>query len=62
MDAKEYDRIADMLVIFRGKLPLTIDLDYKNASNKAYMLRMTIDMLLMLIDEFAQLDDKGWIK
>lgn len=62
MDAKEYDRIADKLMQFRAKIPITIDLEYKNASNKSYMLRQSIDMLLMLIDEFAELDSKGWIK
>tara|TARA_B100000459_G_C8442198_1_gene142121 strand:+ start:242 stop:430 length:189 start_codon:yes stop_codon:yes gene_type:complete len=62
MDATEYDKIAHQLITFRSKLPLTCDLEYKNASNKAYMMRMSIDLLLKLIDEYAELDDKGWIR
>ncbi len=62
MDAIHYDKIADKLLQFRNKIPLTAYLEYKNASNKAYMLRMNIDMLLKLIDEFAELDNKGLIK
>lgn len=62
MDSKEYDKIVDKLMQFRGKIPLTADLEYKNASNKAYSLRLNIDLLLKLIDEFAELDSKGWIK
>jgi len=62
MDAKEYDKTVDKLIQFRGKIPLTAYLEYKNASNKAYMLRMNIDLLLKLIDEFAELDGKGLIK
>ena len=62
MDSKEYDKIVDKLMQFRGKIPLTADLEYKNASNKAYALRLNIDLMLKLIDEFAELDGKGWIK
>jgi hypothetical protein len=62
MDSREYDKIVDKLMQFRGKIPLTADLEYKNASNKAYALRLNIDLLLNLIDEFAELDGKGWIK
>lgn len=62
MDSTEYDKIVDKLMQFRAKIPLTADLEWKNASNKAYALRLNIDLLLKLIDEFAELDGKGWIK
>ena len=62
MNSIEYDKIVDKLMQFRGKIPLTADLEWKNASNKAYALRLNIDLLLKLIDEFAELDSKGWIK
>lgn len=62
MDASDYDKIVDKLIQFRRKIPLTAYLEYKNASNKAYALRLNIDFLLKLIDEFAELDGNGLIK
>lgn len=62
MDPQDYDKIVDKLIQFRSKIPLTAYLEYKNASNKAYMLRMNIDFLLKLIDEFADLDAKELIR
>ena len=47
---------------FRGKLPLKTHLYDDNAQNKAEMLRMTIDLLIVRIDNFAVTDARGWIK
>ena len=62
MDAKEYDKIIDKLMQFRGKIPLTMHLTDGIAQDRAYMLRMTVDLLIHRIDEFAQADVRGWIK
>lgn len=61
MDAQEYDRIVDKLLQFRGKLP-NYPLKMRSAKIKAANLRQLIMDLLTLIDEFAALDEKGWIK
>ena len=62
MDSKEYDKIVDKLMQFRGKLPLKTHLYDDNAQDKAQMLRMTIDLLIDRIDNFAESDARGWIK
>lgn len=62
MDPIQYEKIADKLMQFRGKIP-------KNETLADHMARMTcddmkikIDSLLMYIDEFAKLDEAGWIR
>jgi len=62
MDPVQYEKIADKLMQFRGKIP-------KNETLADHMARMTcddmkikIDHLLMFIDEFAKLDEAGWIR
>ena len=62
MDAKDYDRIADKLMQFRGKFPRWQELNHELAK---YHLRDTIiliDSLLGHLDSLAQMDDKGWIE
>lgn len=62
MDPVQYEKIADQLMQFRGKIP-------KNETLADHMARMTcddmknkIDYLLMIIDKFAKLDETGWIR
>ncbi len=61
MDAKDYDRIADVLMQFKGKLPLfnivpdTLEKKYVNNTHGH------INQLLILIDTLAKMDDKGWL-
>ena len=62
MDSQEYDKIVDKLMQFRGKLPQTMHLTDKSAQDKAYLLRLTLDLLVDRIDEFAKSDSRGWIK
>lgn len=62
MDAQEYDKIVDKLMQFRGKLPSDTHLTNKVAQDKAYMLRRTLDLLVERIDQFANMDARGWIK
>ena len=62
MDSKEYDRIVDKLMQFRGKLPQTMHLTDKSAQDRTYLLRLTLDLLVGRIDEFAKSDARGWIR
>ena len=58
MDAKEYDRIADLLMQIRTKYKL---LDSKNEVN-AKRLRYVghyLDQIIMLNDHIGELDGKG---
>ena len=61
MDAKDYDRLADVLMQFKGKLPLfyleTDTLEQKYVNNT----HQSINELLILIDTLAKMDDKGWL-
>jgi len=62
MDAKHYDKIADYLLQFRGKIPNVQDLGNKYAISEQSKLIIQIDNCLKAIDRYAMLDDKGWIK
>ena len=62
MDPIHYDKIADKLMQFRGKLPDPSTLTDKKAEFTVDQLIIYIDGLLANVDTFAQLDAKGWIK
>ncbi len=62
MDAIHYEKIADALMQFRGKLPKDGTLGDKKAEFTVDQLKIYIDGLLANIDVFADLDDKGWIR
>ena len=62
MDAKEYDKIVDKLMQFRGKIPITGNLNNDTAKVAARNVRNSIDNLLDYIDSLAELDALGWIK
>jgi len=62
MDAIHYDKIADKLMQFRGKLPRSGQLSDKKAEFTVDQLKIYIDGLLENIDAYAELDAKGWIK
>ena len=60
MDAKEYDRIADLLMQIRKK--------YKNLNvNDEYMISLhrslieSLDTLMGINDVFAKYDSMGWL-
>ena len=64
MDPIHYDKIADQLMQFRAKL-----LKYDNynpidirAKWTKQMFREQIDDFLLLIEEYAKIDAKGWLK
>ena len=62
MDPIHYDKIADKLMQFRGKLPVSSSLTDKQAEFTVDQLKIYIDGLLANIDAYANLDAKGWIK
>lgn len=62
MSPQEYDKIVDKLLQFRGKLPLSMHLFERTAQDKAELLRLTLDLLIQRIDEFAKADERGWIR
>jgi rRNA pseudouridine-1189 N-methylase Emg1 (Nep1/Mra1 family) len=57
MDARDYDRMADLLAQMLNK--------YRNQPFKDDMLKRSVIehlvVLLQLNDECAKLDDKGWL-
>lgn len=62
MDAIHYEKIADQLMQFRGKIPKNETLRDHQARMLCDETKIKIDAMLMLIDEFAKLDDAGWIR
>ena len=62
MEPQEYDKIVDRLIQFRGKLPLDMHITDKLSKDRAYLLRLTLDLLVERIDSFAAADSRGWIK
>ena len=61
MEPTDYDKIVDKLMQFRNKLPRD-HLRSRRAKVKSAELRQDIMELLLLIDEYAALDEQGWIK
>lgn len=62
MEPVHYDRIADKIVQFRSKIPLTADLNDPVAIAMATRMRTKLDLLLKDIDDFAWYDERGWIR
>ena len=62
MDPVQYDKIADKLMQFRGKLPDVITLQNKEARMMVEFLKNSLDSVLSDIDAYAALDDQGWIR
>lgn len=62
MDASQYEKIADKLMQFRNKIPKNNNLADHKARMTCDHMKIKIDSLLMYIDEFAKLDEAGWIK
>ena len=60
MDAKEWDRIADLLMQIRGKYKKQDTTDTEAADMLTHMVFM-IDHLLKFNDMCAKWDDKGWL-
>lgn len=62
MDPIHYDKIADQLMQFRGKLPHPHMLSDKHAEFTVDQMLIYIDGMLANIDAYAKLDAKGWIR
>jgi hypothetical protein len=62
MDPVQYEKMADQLMQFRGKIPIDTTLQDRTAVCAAYELRKQIDDLLWIMDRYAKLDAKGWIR
>lgn len=62
MDPTHYEKIADKLMQFRGKLPKDSHLVDKFAKRRTENLRNDIDAFLFYLDEYAQMDAQGVIR
>ena len=62
MDPVQYEKIADKLMQFRSKIPKNETLGDHQARMLCDEVKIKIDSMLMLIDEFAKLDEAGWIR
>ena len=62
MDPIHYDKIADKLINFLGRLPQEIDLTDKNAKVNTQAMKSAVVQLLNDIDIYADLDSNGWIR
>jgi len=62
MDPTHHEKIADKLMQYRGKIPKNQSLSDHQSRMFCDEVKNKIDSLLMLIDEYAKLDDAGWIK
>ena len=62
MDPTHYEKIADKLMQFRGKLPKDRTLSNPHATEAVSWTKRKIDDLLVLIDNLAKADDEGWIR
>lgn len=62
MDPVHYEKIADKLMQFRGKIPKDDMIHTESAENYCQMMRKKIDDLLLYIDAMAKFDDAGHIR
>ena len=62
MDAKDFDKIADKLMVFRGRLPKQWDLSSEYAKERVNDMKDLIEHMLNELDQLARLEEMGWIK
>jgi len=62
MDPTHYEKIADRLMQFRGKIPKELELYDRVGICAAAELKNKIDDLLWQINRYAEQDAKGWIR
>lgn len=62
MDPIHYEKIADKLMNFRGKIPKNETLVDPRARTRCDQLKNRIDNLLVMLDMMAKLDSEGWIR
>ena len=62
MDATDFDKMADKIMVFRGKLPKLYDLQSPYAYARVNDMLNLIEQMLTEIDILSEVYDKGWIK
>lgn len=62
MDPVHYEKIADQLMQFRGKLPKDSHLQLRLARDAVDDVKNALDVLLDMIDKLSADDEKGWIR
>lgn len=62
MDPIHYEKIADKLMQFRGKLPKEYHLSTIYAQKRTKEMKELIDNLLNELEQYARADDMGWIR
>jgi hypothetical protein len=62
MDPSHYEKIADRLMQFRGKIPKAYYLSDKHAQSIVDNMQELIDHMLNEIDQLARMDDLGLIQ
>ena len=62
MDPTHYEKIADKLMQFRGKLPKNLHLVTQAGKNATGDIKEHIDDLLTIIEWYARHDAHGWIR
>lgn len=62
MNATDYDKIVDKLLVFRGKIPKSGQVFDPMPKLACKMMRDQVDDFILLIEEFAKLDQMGLIK
>lgn len=62
MDPTHYEKIADKLMQFRGKLPKDYHLSTAAGKIATQDLKEYIDDLLTAIESYARHDNTGWIR
>jgi len=62
MNPTNYDKIVDKLLQFRGKIPKSGHVFDPMPKMACKMMRDQVDDFILLIEEFAKLDEMGLIK
>ena len=62
MDPTHHEKIVDKLMQYRGKIPKYGQLADKQAEHNAQIIRSGIDSLILDIEFFAKLYDRGLIR
>jgi hypothetical protein len=62
MDAIHYDKIADKLIQFHSKLPMSDDLQDIHAQDWVLEMKDLIEKMLTAVDNLAIRDEKGFLR
>ena len=62
MDPTHYEKIADKLMQFRGKLPKDSHLQSRLARDAVDDVKNSLDVLLDMIDKLSHDDERGYIR